>query len=614
MSNSYLATWLAKRRKVVKARGTKGVLYLKTILGELFVECGGGPVVPKERRGQVLPKCINTLSGTKLLQYLKVRRCLPVPLADYVKEKEAEYVAKVTAPRQERPPPKSVVRRLKELGSRFKPKRNPNITPGDLVSAGGCVEAPRSKGGRTSLLKQFSVPENVRQSLENTYKLGMLPAARTTPIWVAFAPSSFMQAYTLGKKIPLEVSMVAELGWKVRGVTKQPARALAEGSAFRRAIYPCLKDVRHLTTADAILDSELSEIWFYRKGRPDLQVFSADFSDATTSLSHEVLAAFGEAFGVPLHLLYEGHQIRGKPVTTGCPMGMPMSWTALSIIHYCIASQVDELHNFKIKGDDLIAYWSSFQISSYKEIAGSVGLVVNEKTWTCDRLGTFCEGDYILSSDKGGFRHCLRRLPTFSLKSFVKNEPFPHEIGERFVSRGVPRELLRDMQSYFHDSWLVLCREKGVNAYAPARFGGLGFVPKLDHPLDELTARIVNASHNGTLVYTDKDDIKRKGLASMCMSTYSRVAWSVHGQYDPSVLEDAFATNLATACFIDAHGADSSKEIVTPGKRVRSLRAFRRRFERSGIATTFVRTSVQKAYDVISRLKPTEDIVPGGMP
>jgi hypothetical protein len=403
--------------------------------------------------------------------------------------------------------------------------------------------------------------------------------------------------------------MVAEHGWKVRGVTKQPARYLAVGSAYRRALYPVLTRRAHVSTGEAILDPELTEIRFWHRAGSGFKVFSADFSDATTSLSHEVLRTFGEAFGVPLELLFKGHRVMGKPVTTGCPMGMPMSWTALSIIHYCIASIVDDMCNFRIKGDDLIASWTAEQITEYKVISAQVGLVVNEKTWVHDELGTFCEGDYKLSHERGSKWFILRRLPTFSLKSFVKDEPVPYEIGERYISRGVDRQLLRDMQGFFHESWITLARAKGVNVYAPSCFGGLGFIPKLDHPLDEVTARVVNASHNGTLIY-DQRQVIHTSLARRCLDQYALCRWSVNGPGDTAQLERRFATALAASCYVDAYSGSCMKGTITRGKRVRSLAAYRKKFLRSGINTVFVRTSVQTAYSVSSRLRPEEPPAP----
>jgi hypothetical protein len=286
-------------------------------------------------------------------------------------------------------------------------------------------------------------------------------------------------------------------------------------------------------------------------------------------------------------------------------MGMPMSWTALSIIHYCIARLVDPLCNFRIKGDDLIAYWSLSQISAYRTKSETVGLVVNEKTWVHKTLGTFCEGDYELTSGLRGMRHTLKRLATFSLKSFVKDEPFPYEVGERFVSRGVERQLLIDMQSYFHREWKMIARRNGVNEYAPARFGGLGFVPKQDHPLDDLTCRMVNASHNGTLVYDERNVIDTV-LARRVLNAYQAYPWSVNGTLDARRVDNAWSIALSEASFMDYHIQRARKTTVSRNKRVRSLAAHRRKFAAAGCKTVLVPTSVQTAYRVISRLKPVD--------
>jgi hypothetical protein len=401
------------------------------------------------------------------------------------------------------------------------------------------------------------------------------------------------------------VNMVAEHGWKVRGVTKSPARALADGSAYRRALFPLILREKHVVTSESLLDPELLEITFRRPKWWSLHVFSADFSDATTSMSHEVLKTFGEAFGVPLRLLYEGHTVMGKPVTTGCPMGLPVSWTALSIVHNAICELVDRNGCYRIKGDDLIALWSSHQISEYTRIAGAVGLVINEKTWVHRSMGTFCEGDYRLTWH-GRDTAVLRRLPTFSLRSFVKNEPLPIDVVERFISRGVPRGVLHSMQLWFHSKWIKVAAEKSVPLYAPLGFGGLGFVSEPDRQLDALTCRMVNASHNGTLVY-DGEAVKHRGLAGRVQSIYVRTKWSVTGQFSASEIKAGYEQALARCSMIDALGADhSGTRPPSLGKRVRALGAMRRRFDAARIPTVLVPTSVRTAYDVLARLRPCE--------
>jgi hypothetical protein len=270
---------------------------------------------------------------------------------------------------------------------------------------------------------------------------------------------------------------------------------------------------------------------------------------------------------------------------------------------------VDPTYSYRLKGDDLIALWTPLQISFYKDVAATVGLVVNEKTWTHKSRGTFCEGDYELVETRSNLT-VLRRLATFSLRSFVKNEPIPYQIGLRFVSRGVPIRTLERMQSHFHKSWLVLCREYGVNRFAPPSFGGLGFVSKPGRLLDSTTARICNAAHNGTLLFTEKDVIKYTGLAELCMRVYNGVKWSVYGQIDTELLESVFSRTLAACCFLDVvNGKGASSRVITPGKRVRSLYAYRKRFLASGIKAVSHRTSVETAYRVIDRLKPATDPV-----
>jgi hypothetical protein len=598
--------WINVRIKCYRQTGDKYLLFVKSILNDIFIEYGGGPGVSVSRRGQVLPKAFRSMAGTKLLQFLKLRRALPVPQRKTVREREKEYVAKVTAPFNARPIAHGIEGRLRRAASRYVGKPT-SLTYSDLVSEGGCVESPRSKGGRTQLLGGFRASSGTVQSWRDCLTRGRIPVRGALPTYrLDSTVSEFERRYPVPDRIAMEVSMVAELGCKVRGVTKSPARILAEGHAHRRRIFPVLCTERNVVTSESIFDPELAVITFNRPLKGDHYVFSADFSDATTSLSHEVLEAFGREFGVPLYLLYKGHRIMGKPVTTGCPMGLPMSWTALSLIHNSICELVDPHYCYRLKGDDLIAFWTPLQIRMYTEIAEHCGLVLNDKTVTHKSYGTFCEGDYML---RPGNRHSvyhLDRLATFSLKSFVKDEPLPYDIAERFVSRGVDPGLLHRMQKAFHKQWIDLCAERsGINPYAPRSFGGLGLYAK-DARLDSVTARMVNAANNGTLRYVEEPIIGGP-LSRLAVQTSQLVRWSVNGQASKQAVEDAIMHTLAVCAFLDRCGATEKRKAVrTPGKVVRQLRAFRRKFIAARIPTVDVPTTVETAYSVLRRLNPVD--------
>jgi hypothetical protein len=366
---------------------------------------------------------------------------------------------------------------------------------------------------------------------------------------------------------------------------------------------------KHTVTSESIMDPELTVITFVKPLPGDHYVFSADFSDATTSLSHEVLRIFGETFGVPLNLLFEGHRVMGKPVTTGCPMGLPMSWTALSIIHNSICELVDPQRNYRLKGDDLIAYWTKMQIDWYTDLSASVGLVLNDKTIVHPTYGTFCEGDYRLRP--GGSRHTafhLDRLPTFSLKAFVNNEPVPYEIAERFVARGVSSALFADMQRYYHKSWRHLCHEKGVNPYCPRSLGGLGLYTGPNHLLDTHSAKMVRACHNGVVLHREDDTVKGRTLTQLARGAIDRVRYSVHGApaHDEPV-EEAIRHLLSTASFLDALVEPETKKVNrTPGTVVRSLAAFKRKVLRLKCLGGSIPTTVGTAYSVLRRLHVTD--------
>jgi hypothetical protein len=606
-SNQRTNTWINTRVRLYEEQGDKYLLLFKSFLNALMASMSEGAVQLNNcARGQVLPHEIIDVRRFKLLQYLKLRRALPLPDSDTISTAKKAYVAKATASFASRPLPRSVARRVMGMGKPFK-ATVPEIRASDLVSGSGCYERKRSQGGRSSILTGLRSSAGTRQLLEKNYLKGVIPSPADLPTYrLDSATSEYLKSNPLVKPIPMRVSMVAESGLKVRGVTKSPARVVAGGQAYRRHIFPFLEKDKRAVTSQALVDPELLEIHFHRgERRSGLRVFSADFTDATTSMSHEALACFCEAFGVPPELVFEGHTISGKPVTTGCPMGLPVSWTALSVVHLAVCEVIDPTGSYRLKGDDLIALWSPAQIEGFIALAAQVGLVVNNKSMTHKSIGTFCEGDYLLEH-VGHKSFVLRRQATFSLRSFAVNEILPHDDAERLVARGVSRDLLYAMQQHFHKMWIRLATEKNVNPYAPRSLGGLGMVSSPDRQLDPVTCRIVNSANNGTLLFKSKDTIKYTALSGMLMSVYNSVPYSVRGDARAeSLLEKAFLANFGACSFLDALERPLDRvEVPSPGKLVRSLWAYRRRYLRAKIPSVLVPTTVGTAYDVLSRLKP----------
>jgi hypothetical protein len=243
---------------------------------------------------------------------------------------------------------------------------------------------------------------------------------------------------------------VLEYGWKVRFVTKSPAELVRLGHAVRNRYYPLLLHPRMPETRDGLATDRCTGfVVRFEKGR---RVFSADFSNATDTIYVEVLDRVAKVLGVGINVLY-GHAVNFRPKDHCCDvrydrhhmysgisvtcksgedhlfstqrglyMGLPSSWTILSLIHFLIAKKVDDMtpqrsvviskktkkqrfrrrRLFRIRGDDLISYWTLLQIAEYRKICNSVGLILNEdKTLESQYRGTFCEEPWCLTELDG---------------------------------------------------------------------------------------------------------------------------------------------------------------------------------------------------------------------
>jgi hypothetical protein len=604
--------WISSRLKCYERYGDKYLLLFKRQCNDLLIATASGSNLSRDKRGQVLPRVVIDTLGTKLVQYLKIRRALPLPSKPTVEKAKLDFIALATAPAVTRLVDPRVASKLRHVGKKHFFHKAPKVESRHLVSDAACAEYKRSEGGRTQVLSELGSSQAGFSAFEDTLSQGLIEERVSYSRRDKKAVDEYLWRNPLPDTVDMQVSMVAELGCKTRGVTKSPHRVVAEGHAYREALFPLLEADENIVTSEALRDPALLEISFRSKRKGPLWLYSADFSEATTRLSHEALALFCESFGVNPLVLYQGHTINGKPTTTGCPMGLPVSWTALSIIHYCVCYSVDSDYNYRHTGDDLVALWTQEQIDSFEEMSASVGLVVNDKTIKSMDFATFCEGDYVPERSGNG-KVTLRRLPTFSIRSLVNNVPLAFSECATLISRGVPQEELSRLQKVYHKSWFHLCNEAGVNPFAPRSFGGLGLCSSLERTLDPLTTKIVNAAHNGTLMFHEHmDAMTRGGLTQRAVRVLSSVVFRADPELDYTPMFEFLSSEMiAQASFFDALGRDRQEKskVLTPGKLVRSLAHFRRTFVRSGIASCAYPTSVGKAYEVMVRLGVPEESI-----
>jgi hypothetical protein len=257
---------------------------------------------------------------------------------------------------------------------------------------------------------------------------------------------------------------------------------------------------------------------------------------------------------------------------------------------------VDPQHRFRIKGDDIISLWTLEQITLYKALAAACGLVVNHKSVISRHYGVYCEADYI----REGYK--LRRLPTFSLRSYANGTIPGSAVISAYLERGVPADILLAIQRPTLKSWFSLCHEKEVDPYMPEALGGLGLLPPdMNAEVPRNYRRLVQLANNGQLPFVYDDIHTDLPVEKAVRGALSKLRYSVNGdQGFTQAAERLVGHSMTLIAFHRALMRTEVSRIETPGRRVRRLRAFvnRCRNGRDDYPTTYA-----QAWSVVSRLQ-----------
>lgn len=479
-----------------------GLPQIKKDLSYLRVHLING-TAPLDLMRQCIPKHLWNASRDKLIQVTMVHRALPLPDQKKVNAALVGLKANVTMPLEESDLSKAILSDLRSYllmkvdSEEILPKSK---APLALEGGSACLECSRAQGGYFGRSLELLQPrekeklkdgEGIRRTRQSVSNMIALP----DPI------------------PPSPVLVIKEQGFKARVVQKSAHAVVALGHEVRRRLWPCLTGA-NFVTSQGLKDPEMSEIVF-RKAKVNSRIYSADFSAATDLLSFGPLDVVADVLGEDPRVLYKGHSllIDGEVVVPvrGSFMGLPASWAVLSLTHFIIARRVDPSLSFRIKGDDLIACWDDDQIRSFVEQAGSLGLVVNDKTSISNDRGIFCEKVY--SREYRGTSTVLKKLPIIGIRSYLRPLDQSGAIslpGSEFASSalksGYPRKTLVHLQRLCFSK---ICKEAalyGVNPYLPEFAGGLGLAPS--RPLKkvpEADAFVYSELHNGGLLKPLKD-------------------------------------------------------------------------------------------------------------
>nr|UIW13874.1 MAG: RNA-dependent RNA polymerase [Rhizoctonia solani narnavirus 11] len=305
---------------------------------------------------------------------------------------------------------------------------------------------------------------------------------------------------------------IAEQGNKWRIVTKSPSDLLYTGHKARQDTFPVLGKYKPTRVPLANQDDILK---FRTKSGTSRMFYSADLSNATDYLSHDAIRRVCKHLGIPdITVLSHSYLVDGEIITPkrGTFMGLPPSWVVLSVVHGSICHMVDDEDNFFIKGDDLIAWWTSSQWEEYLRLMTLAGFRINlKKSFVSKDRGWFCEKSFTATfpSDRRATLHIQKRIISlrFLTKPYDVRDPQP-----RWVS--ISRRLMTissDCRPAFRRwvfgivSNLLPRHMRGPTTRMrrlPIELGGVGlaFPAELNKPIDDWSMRIYSALHDGHVV------------------------------------------------------------------------------------------------------------------
>jgi hypothetical protein len=400
------------------------------------------------------------------------------------------------------------------------------VFPGAATSA--CLSHTRKQGGKGQAVYDVLGPDRIQELRLKakelggaffSYSIGFVKEAAEA---IAAMPASYDS-----KPIP-----VFELGWKVRVVSCSDVVRTCHSEAWRKPLFGLLKKIRPCSLplrGDMVTMKFTSLQSWYRGRKPDKDtrfLFSADLSAATDNLTWPAIRAVCDGLGVPFDLV-AGGTLNGKPMTRGTLMGIPCSWTILSLCHF-LAIEVAQClpkGSYFLKGDDLLGYWSSFQISRYSDALAILGIPLNkQKTLTSKDVGIFCEKVYHLTEVHKNHAVAVMDHSVLSLRPFVdtaeSEDRLPAAIAARdyLWSRIPPKGA--DTEIYGRARRLSVLLDKkdashkcGAWSYLPPELGGLSrFPPRGDAIVPLKWSGALTAIYDGDLELASKLSLRRKVL------------------------------------------------------------------------------------------------------
>jgi hypothetical protein len=372
------------------------------------------------------------------------------------------------------------------------------------ASGSSCVEATRSEGGAAKLQSEELKSDNPKDLALKYLTCDIPPKdlldfycskVRARSVW---AMRDYKESYMRNLPVTLIPIPVLELGWKVRWVTRMPfaEQGIQSGMqkhSFGRLLKFCHGTRRGLEKADTLVSTiEHPANYPY--------VYSLDASKATDKMSRSSFEVCLNAIGAKM----PNYHIRDRKMTIGGPMGTPINWVLLNILHECTASFSFSKFAYAICGDDFIGLGNDAEFSLYLEMNKSMGLLPKKETIIRSEIGgIFCERLYEVKVEEG--HKVLRQAPIWgSTRMLVQNEVLfctdvqKHVPGVLLIGDSTFEKLglfphMREALSPI----VQLARRFGIDPYVPIMLGGLGIrPPDMDRLMPPRYRCLMTAIHN----------------------------------------------------------------------------------------------------------------------
>lgn len=571
-------------KRISLRKSDREILSIKACLTQVRLNALSGKETPRGIKGMIMPRVFSQCKKRSvLLQYTRCSRALPQL------SKKAEVQA-LTDQKERLTTPFNVPvpARLREVIDNFPKSPLGDPLPSDFVSNSSCLEATRREGGRLGLIDPNlkSIPE-LRYRLNISLKRGVSALSR-----VQEALPDLEDCIQSSVSPRCEALAIRELGGKVRIVTKHSSATVQQSYRGQRLLWKLLSDNNNIVVSETLKDPELGIIKMSRRRNRSRFVFSADLSAATDYLGWPIIRYIADHFGLPHDWVFPSF-VDGTPVLRGTGMGLPCSWPVLSLAHYAICYVVDPGHDFRIKGDDLIALWSARQITRYKDLLKTVGLVLNEAKSVQDPIfGTFCEVTYRRVGNT------LIRQRDYSLRSFVKDTPLAYDQWSMLIRHGVRVKELNRMFRFFHTRHVHKANQFKIPLYLPRKMGGMGYPPQtMTKSLSSRESAAVRNYHNGAPILYDEERLAGK-LTQVYLDKLTSVRLIADGDQEAyAKLLKNYSITCARTSLMDRYTDPKLVHMKTNFSFSKLRKHFRKVSEGRPHPCT-----VEKAYDVLSRL------------